>query len=242
MLKRIIAKKIGKTVAKKATRSAAQKAALKKAVIASAKARAKSGFGKRKLGIIKGMFPKIGTNAAQRKAAIQRVAKMGLKRNPTSKTKLGRALLVQNRPSASQFKGKVGKALRKSTYYDRVLSSRAKYAQKSTLNKIGQGATGYGISPGSGIYMRNYQDLTYGENLRRNFMRSLKVSTVAVPVYVTSKVKELKARQKAMASYNQKLIDNLSKQLRNGLKGPSNKELLDNQKTMPNFTYKEKLT
>jgi len=242
MLKRIIAKRIGKRIAKGAARSAAQKAALKKAVIASAKARAKGGFGKRKLGIIKGIFPKLGSTATQRKAAIQRVAKMGLKRNPTSRTKLGRVLLVQNRPSASQFKGKVGKALRKSTYYDRVLSSRAKYAQKSTLNKVGQGATGYGISFGGGPYMRNYQDLTYGENVRRNLFRGLKVSTVALPVYVTSKVKELKARQEAMANYNQKLIDNLSKELRKGLRGPSNKELLENQKTMPNFTYKEKLT
>jgi hypothetical protein len=165
-----------------------RKAALKKAVEASAKKRAaKAGA-------------KSVTKVATKKVAAKKVVKKSVAKAPKVSRKVKRANAIaktdnmkltrvkrgttaagQKRISNSNFKGKTGKALKKSTYKDRLASSRAKYKKTSFKNKAGQKAMGL-VNP-TGLWRRKYVDLTVGENVRRNVSRNLKVAGVAAAGY-----------------------------------------------------------
>jgi len=185
-----------------------RKAALKKAVEASAKKRSMKGVQKVSTkGLSKGGVKKLGkvkagqnvklsgsdfnklakrsgnvktakktVKSAQRKAAIAKTDSMNLTR-----VKRGTTAAGQKRVSNSNFKGKTGRALKKSTYKDRLASSRAKYKKTSFKNKVGQKALGL-VNP-TGVFRRKYVDLTAGENVRRNLSRQLKVAGVATAGY-----------------------------------------------------------
>lgn len=162
------AKRILKKKAASKARTSAQKAALKKAVAASARKRAGKGGAKK---IVSKRVTRRANKLAARKKAIAKTESLNLKR--VSK---GTTLKGQRRISTSNFKGAKGKALKKSTYKDRLASSRAKYKTSSLKNRAGQKALGF-ISP-TGIMRRKYVDLTTGENIRRNVSRAIKTQAV----------------------------------------------------------------
>jgi len=174
----------------------ARKAALKKAVAASAKARAKK-VGAKKL-VKKSTAKVVKKSTAKRtvkKTVNRRVAKRKAQAAAITKTdsmKLARVskgtkAAGQRRISTSNFKGAKGRALKKSTYKDRLASSRAKYKTKTSFrNKVGQKALG-SVSP-TGLWRRKYVDLTAGENVRRNISRNLKVSAAMAPAAIAANV------------------------------------------------------
>lgn len=148
--------------------SSKQKQALKKAQAASAKARSSGAKAAVKKTAVKSAAPKVSRKVrrtAVESAAAKRVGGMKLQRN------------AKGRVKASSFKGKAGKALRKSTYQDRLNSSRANYRSGSAGSKVKQGAKGY--VTGLGVTARRYKDLTVGENIRRDIGRGLKVGALS---------------------------------------------------------------
>jgi hypothetical protein len=183
-----------------------RKAALKKAVEASAKKRAMKAGAKTGAKVVTkktvakkvvkksvAKAPKV-SRSVKRANAIKKTDSMNLTR-----VKKGTTAAGQKRISNSNFKGKTGKALKKSTYKDRLASSRAKYKKTSFKNKAGQKALGL-VNP-TGVFRRKYVDLTAGENVRRNISRNLKVSAAATAGYAGLSQTDTKAGKMLRRAY-----------------------------------------
>lgn len=135
----------------------ARKAALEKAIKASAAARRKSNIPPGALTKAVRYAERVqGVNSVNFIAA-KKVAKMGLKKGPRGFN-----------ASAKQFSGAKGTARRLATYKDRLNAGRQSYAEKSFLRKIGTSTIG-----------ARYDTLTFGENVRRDIGRNLKINAVA---------------------------------------------------------------
>ena len=154
------AKKVGRTAGKKAM-SSAQKAALAKAVKASALARKKGAS----------------------KLAARRVKRNSIEASAVKAVKGMKVKKVKGffgeRAARKQFMGKAGTARQKATYVDRLNSSRAKYRAQTVGTKLKQAAKGAIPGNTGKILRREYVDLTYAEQVRRNMSRQLKVATAA---------------------------------------------------------------
>ena len=165
-----------------------RKAALKKAVEASAKKRAMKAGAKTGAKVVtkKTVAKKVVKKSVAKAPKVSRSVKRANAIKKTDSMKLtrvkrGTTAAGQKRISNSNFKGKTGKALKKSTYKDRLASSRAKYKKTSFKNKAGQKAMGL-VNP-TGVFRRKYVDLTVGENVRRNLSRNLKVAGASAAGY-----------------------------------------------------------
>jgi len=169
------------------TMTAAQKRALAKAVKASALARSK--------GASRRAAKKVARRSIEQ-SALKSVKKMGLKQTGTSLDYYGKRL------AKNAFKSK---AVQKATYRTRLNASRAAYNNLSRSKKIAMAAKAYQPMTQS-LWRREYQYLTYGENVVRNFTRDLKVSgasTAAIAgTYGSYKLAKGLARNYGNISFN----------------------------------------